>query len=198
MPLPPATATLTQVLAFGTRYQTAILLDVALQAVGALLSVTFALALVHMAGAGERFAGKLTQLAGTIIVALALAESTFELGAVQAGTNGNAQGALTCFDLTYVFIHIFLIAPSLYLMLGFALLGTRLLPRAFPPIALALGVAVQALGFAGLFDAGLGLVVIGFLLAQEVWAIAAAVVLLAGKRHVVEWMPEARAVAAGV
>jgi hypothetical protein len=197
MPLPPATATVTQVLDFGTRYYTAILFDVALQAAGALLSVTFALALVHMAAAADRFAGKLTQVAGTILVVLALAEGTFELGAVQAGTNGNPQGALTCFDLTYVFIHVFLIAPSLYLMLGFALLGTRLLPRSFAPIALTLGVAAQALGFADLFDAGLLFVVIGFLLAQEVWAVAAAVALLAPSRHGEEQVPSARAVAAG-
>jgi hypothetical protein len=73
-----------------------------------------------------------------------------------------------------------LIAPSLYLMLGFALLGTRLLPAAFAPTALILGIVVQVLGFAGLFSDRLVLVVIGFLLAQEVWAVAAAVALLAG------------------
>jgi hypothetical protein len=178
MPLPPATATMDQVMTFGAHYQTAILLDVALQAAGALLSVIFVLALVHLAGAADRFAGKLTQVAGTITIVLALAEGTFELGAVQAGINGNPQGALTCFDLTYVFIHVFLIAPSLYLMLGATLIGTRLLPRAFSYIVLALGIAVQVLGFAGLFSSAFLLPVIAFLLAQEVWAVAAAVALI--------------------
>lgn len=178
MPLPPATATAEQVMTFGTQYHTAILLDVALQAAGALLSVIFVLALVHLAGVADRFAGKLTQLAGTITIVLALAEGSFELGAIQAGTNGNPTGALICFDLTYVFIHVFLIAPSLYLMLGAALLGTRLLPRAFGYTALALGIAVQLLGFAGLFSSAFLLVVIAFLLAQELWAVAAAVALV--------------------
>jgi len=45
--------------------------------------------------------------------------------------NGHAQAALTSFDLAYVFVHVFAIAPSLLLMLGIALLGTRLLPRVF-------------------------------------------------------------------
>jgi hypothetical protein len=177
MPLPPATATLAQVMDFGTRYRDAILLDVALQAMGSLLTVIFALALVHLAGAAERFAGRLTQLAGTIIIVLALAEGTFELGAVQAGSNGNPQGALTCFDLTYVFIHIFLLAPALYIMLGTALRGTRLLPGGFAYIALALGIVVQVLGLAGLFSDRFLLPVIAVLLLQEVWAIAAAVAL---------------------
>ncbi len=178
MPLPPPNATADQVLAFGNQYHNAILWDTWLQAVGSLLSVIFALALVHLAGASQRFAGRLTLLACGVILALALMEGTFALGALQAGANGQPQAAVTCLDLTNTFIHIFLIAPSLFLVLGAALWGTRLLPQAFVYLALALGIAFQVLGVVGLFSSTALLIVIFVLIAQEVWNMAAAVALL--------------------
>ncbi len=113
MPLPAANAPAAQVIAFGTAYQNVILFDAWLQAIGALLSVVFVLALVQMAGTADRLAGRLTLLAGGVVLALALAEGTFEIGAVMAAANGHIQTSLVWFDLTYTFIHVFLIAPSL-------------------------------------------------------------------------------------
>ncbi|HEX9117558.1 MAG TPA: hypothetical protein VGA61_15920 [Anaerolineae bacterium] len=179
MPLPPPNATPDQVLAFGSQYHNAILWDTWLQAIGSLLSVVFALALVDLAGAAQRLAGRLVLLAGGVILVLSLMEGTFALGAVQAGANGHPQAALTCFDLTNTFIHVFLIAPSLFLMLGAALWGTRLLPAAFAYVALGLGIAFQVLGVVGLFNSAALLVVIFVLIAQELWNVAAAIVLLA-------------------
>jgi hypothetical protein len=178
MPLPPPDATAGQVLAFGSQYHNAILWDTWLQAIGSLLSVVFALALVHLAGASSRFAGRLTLLAGGVVLTLALMEGAFALGAVQAGTNGNAEAASTYFALTYTFIHVYLIAPSLFLMLGAALWGTRLLPPAFSYLALGLGILFQVLGVLGLFNATALLVVIFVLIAQELWNVAAAITLL--------------------
>src|SRR3974377_1140928 len=60
MPLPAPDATLAQVQAFGARYHDAILWDTWLEAIGSLMSVVFALALVHLAGTSARFAGRLT------------------------------------------------------------------------------------------------------------------------------------------
>lgn len=180
LPLPAADATAAQVMAFGTRYHDAILLDTWLQVVGSLLTVVFALALVHMAGRASRFAGRLTVFAGTVVMTLALAESTFALGALQAGTTGNSQGALILFELNFVFSRVFLIAPSLYLVLGAALLHTQLLPRGLTIAPLVLGIAFQVLGAVNFFSNAVTLVVLVILIAQEVWAVIAAVVLAVG------------------
>ncbi|MGN6362305.1 MAG: hypothetical protein ACTHNK_18130 [Thermomicrobiales bacterium] len=177
VPLPANNATAAEVIAFGARYHTVILWDVWFQAIGSLLTIVFVLALVHLAGAAERFAGRFVLLVSAVIMGLSLAEGTFALGAVQAGTNGHPEAAVACFDLTNVFIHIFLLAPSLFLVLGFALLGTRLLPSAFSYLAIALGVVFQVLGVAGLFSTAALLVVIAVLMAQNVWTIAAAIAL---------------------
>jgi len=177
LPLPAPDAPAAQVIAFGARYHDLILLDAWLQAAGSLLSVAFALALVQLAGAASRLAGRLTLLAGGVVLALALAEATFAIGAAQAAVAGHAETGLVCFDLTNTFIHVFLIAPSLFLMLGAALLGTRLLPRAFAYAALALGIAFQILGVAGLFSAAALPPVIAVLLLQNVWTLAAAFTL---------------------
>jgi hypothetical protein len=165
------------VLTFGLHYRTPILIDVALQAGGSALSVIFALALIHLAGAAHRFAGRLTVLASAVVLGLALAEGTFALGVVQAAVNGHPHAALACFDLTNVFIHIFLLAPSLFLLLGLALWKTTLLPGLFAPLALLLGLAFQTLGLVGLFNTTAVSLVIVILIGQEVWTVAAALAL---------------------
>jgi hypothetical protein len=177
VPLPADNATAAQVVAVGLHYRTSILIDVALQIGGSTLTVIFALALIHLAGAAHRLAGRLIVLAGAVVLGLALVEGTFSLGVVQAAANGHPQAALACFDLTNVFIHVFLLAPSLFLLLGLALWKTTLLPRLFAPLALALGLAFQTLGLVGLFNATAVSLVIAILVLQEVWTVAAALAL---------------------
>lgn len=177
MPLPAPDAPVAQVIAFGTNYQTTILVDSWFQVAGAFLSVVFALGLVHLAGASNRLAGKLTLLVGAIILALALAESTFAIGAATAGSLGHTETSLVCFDLTNTFIHVFLIAPSLYLVLGIALLRTRILPSGFSYTAIGLGIIFQILGFVGLFSPAALLPVIIILMLQNIWTIVAAITL---------------------
>jgi hypothetical protein len=111
-----------------------------------------------------------------------LAEGTFVLGATQAGDNGHPEAAMTCFELTNVFIHIFLLAPSLFLMLGFALKGTTAFPKFFSVTAIVLGVLFQSLGAIALFDNQFLLAVIGILMLQNLWTVAASMVLLIGKK----------------
>lgn len=178
MPLPPPNATEAQLFTFGNKYHTAILLDTWLQQAGTFLSVVFALALVHMAGRSATFAGKLTLLVSTVLVSLSLAEGTFELCAAQSGANGHLASAVTCFELTNVFIHIFLLAPSLFLMLGSALKGSALLPGFLTRSALVLGAFFQTLGFVALFYERLLIAVIAVLMLQNLWTVAAAVFLL--------------------
>ncbi|MGH2411247.1 MAG: hypothetical protein ACRDGS_12875 [Chloroflexota bacterium] len=178
VPLPADNATAAQVVAFGLHYRIPILIDVALQAGGSALSVIFALALIHLAGAAHRLAGRLVVMTGAVVLGLALAEGTFALGVVQAAANGHPQAALACFDLTNVFIHIFLLAPSLFLLLGLALWKTTILPGLYAPLALILGLAFQTLGLVGLFKTAAVSLVIVILLVQEVWTIAAALALV--------------------
>jgi hypothetical protein len=190
MPLPPPNATVDQVVAFGTRYHDLILWDTWFQAIGSLLTVIFALALVHLAGASERFAGRLTLLASAVILVLGLVEGMLGLGALQATANGHPEAAVGFLDLTSVFIHVFLLAPSLFLMLGAALWGTRLLPPLFSYLAIALGILFQILGVVGLFSPTALLAVIVVLMLQNVWTLAATITLA------VEPGPAARAVSA--
>lgn len=178
MPLPPPNATEQQLFTFGSHYHTQILWDTWLQQAGTFLSVAFALGLVYLAGRSASFAGRLTLLVSAVLVSLSLAEGTFELGAAQSGANGHLASAVTCFELTNVFIHIFLLAPSLFLVLGFALKGSQLLPRFFVFAALSLGVLFQTLGVVALFNEHFLLAVIAVLMLQNLWSIAASIALL--------------------
>lgn len=186
LPLPPPNATASQVLIFGTKYHAAILLDTWLQQIGTILSVIFALALVQLAGTSSTFAGRLTLLAAAVITCLSLAEGTFAIGAAQSAANGHLESALTCYELTNTFIHIFLLAPSLFLMLGFALRRTIVLPKIFVWSAFILGILFQFLGVIALFDEKFLLIVIGVLMLQNVWTIAASITLLSRRRHVLD------------
>jgi hypothetical protein len=182
MPLPPPTATAADIVVFGSNFHTTILIDTWLQQVGTILSVIFPLSLVHLAGTSQTLFGKLTLLASAAVVSLSLAEGTFALGAVQAGHNGHAEAALTCFELTNVFIHIFLLAPSLFLMLGLALRKTNILPRVFIVMAILLGILFQALGIIALLNERFLVVVIAILMLQNLWNIAASITLLVRKK----------------
>lgn len=183
MPLPPPAATEQQLFIFGKQYHTQILLDAWLQQAGTFLSVLFALGLVHIAGRSKTFSGRLTLVVSTVITSLSLAEGTFELGAAQSGGNGHLGSAVTCFELTNVFIHIFLLAPSLFLMLGFALKGAGLLPGVFIFSALCLGVLFQTLGIVALFNDRFLLAVIVVLMLQNLWTVAASIYLLVNRRR---------------
>lgn len=182
MPLPPPNATAAQVLEFGAKYHSIILLDTWLQQFGTILSVIFALALVHLAGTSTTLAGRLTLLAAAVITCLSLSEGTFALGALQSGDNGHLQAALTCYELTNTFIHIFLLAPSLFLMLGFALRKSIFLPKIFIWSAIILGILFQSLGVIALFDGKFILVVIFVLMFQNIWTISASIVLFREKK----------------
>ena len=181
-PGPPPGSSVAQLIAFANQHHTAIILGSWLQGIGSLLTVVFALALVHLAGATHRFAGWVTLLAGASILGVSLVEITFYLaGAEAAVTDDVAIGAASSALITGV-QHVFLIAPALLLPLGTVLLGSGVLPRAFAFLALGLGVILQALGLVGLFGA-LQPVVDAVLIVQGIWFLAAAVTLLVRPMH---------------
>ena len=181
LPLPAPTASAADIVVFGNNYYGTILVDTWLQQIGTILSVVFALALVHLAGASHTLAAKLTLLTSGVIVSLSLAEGTFALGAVQSAHNGHAEAALTCFELTNVFIHIFLLAPSLFLILGLALLKTQILPRLLIVTAILLGILFQTLGVIALLNEKFLTRVIAVLMVQNVWNLSASLTLLTKK-----------------
>lgn len=147
-----------------------------LQAIGSLLTVLFALALVHLAGATHRFAGWVTLLAGTTILLVSLVEVTFYLAAAQAAVTGNVATGTLSNALIKAVQHVFLVAPALLLPLGAVLLSARVLPRVFAYLALALGAVLQALGLVGLFGV-LQPVIDVLLIVQGVWFLAATITL---------------------
>jgi hypothetical protein len=116
-------------------------------------------------------------LAGVIVVSLSLSEGNYFLDVVQAISNGHQAAALTSFDLSFVFLHSFFIAPSLLLPLAFVLRSTSLLPGYFWVWALIIGIAFEGIGLSGFFIPQIGIVVILVLVVQETWIATAAVML---------------------
>jgi hypothetical protein len=181
MPLPPPDTTVEALIQFGSKYRTAILFDTWLQQAGSFLSIVFVLGLIHLAHAFEKFAAKLTLVAAIVIMCLSLAEGTFALSAVYAGDYHHDQSSLAAFDLTNVFVHIFLLAPSLFLMMGITLLNTNILPRFLIIAAIVLGCLFQTLGVVGLFNNYAVIAVIFVLILQNIWTIISAIILIARK-----------------
>jgi hypothetical protein len=143
-------ATRNQLIAFGNAYHTQILTGAWLQAAGTVLLIIFALALVHIAGAKDRFTGWLTLFGGGILTATGLVEVTFYLSAI---TGTPATTGLISLDLIHAVQHIYFMvaAPMVFFPLGMLIIGSRVLPRALGCIALLLGAVFAVLGIASLY-----------------------------------------------
>src|SRR5215467_12910106 len=81
-PGPPSNATLAQLIAFRNQYFASILWGSWLQAVGPLLIVLFAFAIVCLAGATTQLAGWMTMFGGTILMMVSIIEITFYISAL--------------------------------------------------------------------------------------------------------------------
>ena len=174
-PFPSSSATTSQIVSNASQYQLEYMLAAWLQGTGTLLIVVFVLGLVYVARAWNRFAGWITMLASTAVLMLSLIEGTFFIDAAQAVANGHPDAAVTSFDLTFVFIHTFFIAPSLLLPLAFVLRTSKLLPGPFWSSAFVLGVAFEIFGLVGLLTSALTIPSIVLLVAMILWMISAAV-----------------------
>ena len=174
-PGPPANATAAQLMAFADQNFTSILWGAWLQAVGPLLIVLFAFALVSLAGATTRLAGWMTMFGGTILMTVSLVEITFYMGTLYAPTT-----KFVSFDLIHAVQHLYFIvaAPSLFLPLGTVLLGSAVLPRVFGYLALALGAAFAILGVVFLSSLTLPAAVQDSGGIQAFWWLAAAITLI--------------------
>jgi len=176
-PSPPADLSTAQLVDWAVQHHTTIVLGGWLQGIGSLLTVLFALALVHLAGATHRFTGWATLLAGGAILLVSLVEVTFYLAAAQAAVAGDVATGVIANALINAVQHVFLIAPALLMPVGVVLLGSRVLPRGFAYSALVFGAVLQVLGLVGLFGV-LQPVIDVLLIVQGVWFLAAACTLL--------------------
>ena len=187
-PGPPPDATSAQLAAFADQYFAAILWGAWLQAVGPVLTVVFAVAIVCLAGATSRFAGLMTLFGGAILTMVSLIEITFYFGTLfpDPPTMG-----LTSLALIRASQHLYFIvgAPSLFLPLGAVILGSTVLPRVFGFLALLLGVAFALLGVLFLFSLTLPMVVTAFAGVQAFWWLAAAIALAVRSEEKVGWRP---------
>jgi hypothetical protein len=153
-----------------------------LEASGTLLYVVFLLSLVHLAGANRRISGTLTLLAAAAVLGISLVYDVCLIAMAQGAAIGGSQltTAPAEYGLWAASEHAFLIAPAIFLPLGFALRGSAVLPRAFSTSAIALGCISEALGLVGLFYAhpnnhGAAGTAINVLVGIEVlWVLAAA------------------------
>jgi hypothetical protein len=181
-PGPPDNATGAQLIAFGNKYFASILWGSWLQAVGPLLIVLFAFAIVSLAGATTRFAGWMTLLGGALLMTVSLVEIVFYMSTLNTTplNNNPATMALISLALIHSVQHLYFIvgAPALFIPLGVVILSSRVLPHVFGYLAIALGAAFVILGVVYLFDLTLPVLVQAFAGVQAFWWLAAAIVLI--------------------
>ena len=190
-PSPPAGLTTAQLVAWAAPRAGILLIGGWTQGIGSALVVIFALGLVELGG-GAGLAGRVSGLAGAVILAVSLVEVTFYLAAAQSILTGDTALGLIANGLTNAVHHVFLIAPALLLPLGAVILTTRVLPRAFGWSGLAIGAVLQTLGVVGLMTP-LQPLVDAVLIVQALWFIAAGAVIAIGGGTLALGAPQAKA-----
>ena len=174
---PPPNATSAELMKFGHDNYANILWGAWIQAVGPVLIVYFAFALVHLAGATQRMAGWMTFFGATILMTVSLVEITFYISALHPDPATMPYISLALISAVQ---HLYFIvaAPGLFLPLGIVLLRSAVLPRSFGYLALALAGAFAALGAAYMLRLTLPAFVTGFAGVQALWWLAASIALI--------------------
>jgi len=174
---PPPGATSAELVMFGQQNYANILWGAWMQAVGPVLIVLFAVALVHLAGATQRFAGWMTLFGATILMTVSLIEITFYISALNPDPVMMPSISLKLISAVQ---HLYFIvaAPSLFLPLGIVLVSSPILPRLFGYLALLLAIAFAALGVIFLLRLALPDAVTAFGGVQALWWLAAAITLI--------------------
>lgn len=180
---PPPDATGAQLIAFGEQHSAAILWGAWLQAVGPLLIILFAFAIVCLAEATTRLAGWMTMFGGMILMAVSLIEIVFYITALDR--NPTAMDLIST-DIVDSVQHLYFIiaSPALFLALGSVILSSRVLPQVLGYLALLLGAAFAILGVVFLLNPVLPAFVTAFAGVQIFWWLAAAIVLIVGTRKI--------------
>ena len=151
------------------------------QGVGSMLSVLFFIGIVYLARATTGFAGLVAIAASAVLLGLSLVEGAFLMTVPLAVASGHAATAQATFDLSTIsFVHVFPIVPvpAVLFSVGAVILGSKILPRSLGTAALAIGGTFEIVGFAALFNDAFVIPIIGLLVIDELWIIAAAFSLL--------------------
>ena len=174
---PPPDPSSAELVKFGQQHFANILWGAWLQAVGPVLIVLFAFALVHLAGATLRLAGWMTLFGATILMTVSLIEITFYISAVNPDP---AMMPSISLRLIYAVQHLYFIvaAPTLFLPLGIVPVSSRILPRLFGYLALVLAACFATLGVVFLLRITLPGPVTAFAGVQVLWWLAAAITLI--------------------
>jgi hypothetical protein len=174
---PPSGATSAELVKFGQQNYANILWGAWLQAVGPVLIVLFAFALVHLAGATQRLSGWMTLFGATVLMTVSLVEITFYISALSPD-----PAIMPSISLKFISAvqHLYFIvaAPTLFLPLGIVLVSAPILPRLFGYLALILAIALAALGAIFLLDLTLPGAVTAFAGVQALWWFAAGITLI--------------------
>lgn len=175
---PPDGAGSAQLIAFAATHFRQVMWGAWLQAVGPLLILAFALALVHLAGAATRLSGSLTLLGATVLMTVSLAEVVFYISAL--GRIPDSMGLISI-AIAHAIQHLYFIvaAPAVFFPLGAVLWTSTVLPRPFAVLAWVLGAAFFILGITSLCDLVLAPAVTSLAAVQALWWMAAAVALIA-------------------
>jgi hypothetical protein len=179
---PPPDATSAELIKFGQQNYANILWGAWLQAVGPVLIVLFALALVHLAGATQQLAGWMTLFGATVLTTVSLIEVTFYISALHPDPEMMPSISLKLISAVQ---HLYFIvaAPTLFLPLGIVLVRSSVLPRSFGYLALILAAAFAALGVIFLLNLTLPTAVTAFAGVQALWWLTAAITLIARSRE---------------
>ena len=174
---PPPDPSSAELLKFGQQHFANILWGAWLQAVGPVLIVLFAFALVHLAGAALRLAGWMTFFGATVLMTVSLIEITFYISAMNLDPAIMPSISLR---LIYAVQHLYFIvaAPTLFLPLGIVLVSSQILPRLFGYLALVLAACFAMLGVIFLLHVTLPGPVTAFAGVQALWWLAAAITVI--------------------
>lgn len=179
----PAGASDSELVNFAQHNYTSILLGAWLQAVGPILIVLFAFALVHLAGAAHRLAGWMTFFGATSLMTVSLIEITFYISALDRHP---ATMAVVSLDIIASVQHLYFIvaAPAVFLPLGMILWKSDLLPKLFAYLAIALAGLFAALGVIFMLTVRLPDSVTACGAVQAVWWLAAACTLIVRSKKI--------------
>jgi hypothetical protein len=179
---PPAGTSGAQLTAFGQQHYDAISWGAWLQAVGPVLIVVFALAIVVLAGATARLAGWMTLFGAATLMTVSLIEITGYIGVLHTSPATMAETSLA---LIHSVQHLWFIvgAPALWLPLGLVILGSAVLPRILGYLALALAAGYALAGALTLLDGTVPVVVQISAGIPVLWFLAAAGTLIVRTRQ---------------
>lgn len=178
---PPAGANPAELAKFAEQNYARVLWGAWMQGVGPVLIVLFAFVLVHLAGATQRLAGWMTLFGATTLMTVSLIEITFYIGALYSDPAIMSSASLN-FISAVQHLYFIVAAPALFLPLGIILTKSRILPRIFGYLALALAAVFAVLGVVFLLRLTLPDAVTAFAGVQALWWFAAAVALIARSR----------------